>query len=1719
MPGAKPKNARLSSPCRMRPPKLPWLFVTQWRTLSSYKNYWFVGSAQSIPESIRALLAKFSASPEQRRSLKEEEYAALDAYFQLRVDKLEHPIRIVYDTIFEDDTVEEALTKIAVAMGADMKSAYPLPCAWTMNDAPLSFDLPDNALHAWKGWHANPLLTNFANSSPSLNAQPAKELKLLNVVHPHKFINVLAYEDYPQPAFAEYHFVHARDLRTDDILKRVRADTDQLAKLWLGASARAPVQNAALVQNDFDRCIVNEWACEATLPSSRQQALVLSEVFDRITTSKSVSFVQWYDDAQHILYKVFDQHTLPEEALTKWTQPASMPSEPAITVYSTLVTYKRSMWSSFVRTVIFASGKVHISCKIHHQAALSWEQVIDSFSAWKPVVTRWLGDPPSLQFKETLVSIQAPYISPALTGRLSQLFQFLSKYSPLLIHPKYEKRPEKAQFEFARSTRRQGQNNSGDLVAFIESQMALEVPESDMVKSIAEREQLSLADAKEVFENAMADMKDTMMSNLAAAPGAGRRDWNKRLLQARMTTQIVCTSYQTSGVLVQIVNALDRHETGRILTWLRGLFGAFIAQAPATPPTQALRVAHLPPPVAASPTPSPAARSQASRTSRETEEEDDYGEDAFAEFAGLVGGEIGRDQMNILDKLRAADPNLFPPSVNYARSCSKTDMRQPVVVTPAQKDYIDRSGYANSYPSALRYGSDSEHQNFYMCPAIWCDTSQVPLTEEQYKANLAAGTKGCPNATEEPWLLQKYRKSTEPYHANLQSIKNVDHLCMPCCGARANAAQLRKNEQCMQRLEPGARAPQASQRRPRSGPSQPTPSRPRSGPSQPTAQPSAQPSARQEENDKDNLLKNKPPLQQGRYGDVPELLYDAMQLRYTDQYQACPKNTSIKKNKQCFVRFGVASPRPSDKPDSFMNALTYLLMGEKATKKDLILLISKSMDPMTFMTLENGLVLLSFLDAEPLIPTDPRNKALVARLTKWLTDPKHKSYITLFGLTDLVSALASSASASASSGIHALSPALQYELSRQLAIFKAFQNFMVHLSWDEPKNTYLMNDLLRLFKARLVIWEKHTNVGGNTSMYMRCPLYTYHDEIDETLRLSYDYIMMLYENGAYDPIELKAKGSPGITKLKANSFPALRELSMQCIRYKEDSTTPVNYSEPRPIETFRLLKRILATVAPDPSIQIETIVLKDDMSILGFMTKNGLFIKAPALHFGALLALLKVLDVKKISYHSDIDRDRMVEMHRGTWELFSERLKTMRYDCPATEILTSPNPNPDPVKIRLNPNIPPVMSAPAIPVRIEAGDPLYRHQMNEAQRTQKWVRIQRKMAAAMVAHYDTWVAPIFAVSEARRAKPIKALHEHLKTALKVSELPAEARVLLEEMPLHDKAALEAYKRTSGMLSKYPFMEFDVKRKSAASGNQWIFSQLAVAHGLPEEVVRPVQGFRPTTAYLQNEKSVTTEVQHPVRDVVRRIALPSMADPSKNTAEDLPSRWTSHAKADTSWKDMKRLEPNAGMYTKESLLDLLAYVGESISIQVSRPILEASMVALVARQLLFAPAFVDKMLEYKSMAHAWRQVYPTQRTSLSEWIKTQPDRVELWKNRVAPMLWPNDVLLYAAAQLMQIYILVIDSRAHDKKTADVKRGSTADHARVSRLFYDADLARHRPKESAERPLLMLYRDPNKDEPPYIDEYQLITYKNEIFFNHLSEAPMDVQHLVSFIRGSS
>lgn len=112
-------------------------------------------------------------------------------------------------------------------------------------------------------------------------------------------------------------------------------------------------------------------------------------------------------------------------------------------------------------------------------------------------------------------------------------------------------------------------------------------------------------------------------------------------------------------------------------------------------------------------------------------------------------------------------------------SCQKKN--QPIVMRndPEKDPNIDRS----SFTYAVKYGSDETHQNYYICPKVWCPHCEKPIPYDKVKGTIIdrkgvkCKTAKCPSCKGEamvtPTMLDIY--------PGFSHKARMDGLCVPCC--------------------------------------------------------------------------------------------------------------------------------------------------------------------------------------------------------------------------------------------------------------------------------------------------------------------------------------------------------------------------------------------------------------------------------------------------------------------------------------------------------------------------------------------------------------------------------------------------------------------------------------------------------------------------------------------------------------------------------------------------------------------------------------------------------------------------------------------------------------------------------------------------------------------------------------------------------------------------
>ena len=160
---------------------------------------------------------------------------------------------------------------------------------------------------------------------------------------------------------------------------------------------------------------------------------------------------------------------------------------------------------------------------------------------------------------------------------------------------------------------------------------------------------------------------------------------------------------------------------------------------------------------------------------------------------------IGGSKSNKLfaDKLKRLEPNLILKRKEgqyetYSRVCPANVSRQPVILTDEEKRKIDET-HEGAYGYAMRYGSDPNKKNWYICPRYWCMKTNMPLTEEEVKQGKCADdiheftSKIHKDAKGE---YTQYSPGFLPKDAHPKS-------CLPCCFKNAMShQQIARREQC-----------------------------------------------------------------------------------------------------------------------------------------------------------------------------------------------------------------------------------------------------------------------------------------------------------------------------------------------------------------------------------------------------------------------------------------------------------------------------------------------------------------------------------------------------------------------------------------------------------------------------------------------------------------------------------------------------------------------------------------------------------------------------------------------------------------------------------------------------------------------------------------------------------------------------------------------------------
>jgi len=410
----------------------------------------------------------------------------------------------------------------------------------------------------------------------------------------------------------------------------------------------------------------------------------------------------------------------------------------------------------------------------------------------------------------------------------------------------------------------------------------------------------------------------------------------------------------------------------------------------------------------------------------------------------------------------------------YSRTCSSDTRRQPVILTDAQLNKINKEhkGFLRE-KDVIKYGSDPKNKFNYICPRYWCLKNNTIIDPAELKEVIGKdGEKELMHPTCGKVLARgdkkvkpgyyiyefyKPKKDGQNRYPGFQTGKHPDGYCLPCCFDKYNTeGRIQAKKEC----------------------------------SGETSQPIKEKKVDEKE---DEYIKgpDKFPLDPGRWGYLPPEMQSILREVNAD-CQISKTNTNLKQNHPCLLRHGVQL----NKTQSFIACLADVIFfakpqidksrgtAEILSIKEMRERIIKSLNLDMFIKYQNGNLVTDF---------------------KSYSSNVSDALVTKYNTTDLYKKIKT-----------------DDELFYFKTVITAFENFIQFLSDDNAiiDHTYLWdivsmpNRYLFPSGVNLVIFKlPHDDITNNVQLL--CPTNHYSTQFYQARKPT---IILIKEGEFYEPI-------------------------------------------------------------------------------------------------------------------------------------------------------------------------------------------------------------------------------------------------------------------------------------------------------------------------------------------------------------------------------------------------------------------------------------------------------------------------------------------------------------------------------------------------------------------------------------------------------------------------
>lgn len=728
--------------CHIIYPEIPPIVkVSKWINKKDVIDYYFVSS--KLPEAIYIELDKITNKEPFDRNLLEKVFNNNIIYFE----KSKKPI-FIRESIYTDDSINNAVYKYCIF--TDTLDANIFPYVW--NDKPLRFNIQTS----WDNYDLNPFNTSDTKLSKVSADTVFFEDKLLLI----DSFNIILYDDFKKVfknnnEIETHYFPNKKDKikLNKNIIKGILTEQSILTKLWF----QEKMYHESLT--DKSTCILNKARFNASLNTNKS----LKEIFNKLHTNKDIQFIQFIDDLNHIYYKVYKEHRIPEPFFDNWTNTDQLNGQSQIIIYS----FIQELSLLYSQIIIDNKNNIHFTYKLDFSENITYDLIYKHINTVINYFKKYISiKNPNIQIENISMrtTVQIPDVN------LKDISKFFTSLLPLYNVPSKNRVKQNILDLYFKRIPKYGQ--STDIREYIKSKLYLGIPILDIFTDLQEYG-IGENEVKEYIEEITQD-KDTEAINRK------KKDITNVGLIMHMSVIPfgIQISIENGSSIFDITNALAWTRSALILWYKEAKLSGIVSKSLKEQITEIEediienKLNIIKPDSIPSDTESLLSLdSDGGRLSIGSDEQ----------FGGAIGKEYNRYFSTLL---KQADPNIFALTENYARKCQVVDLRQPIAISKEQKEYIDKSIYNNSYDNAIEYGSNPDKTNIYMCPRVWCPKSQVPLSKEQYDN----GNGKCPLEDEEPMLLYKhatwYNDINRPHYVGFLKERGYNDVKLPCCFKR-----------------------------------------------------------------------------------------------------------------------------------------------------------------------------------------------------------------------------------------------------------------------------------------------------------------------------------------------------------------------------------------------------------------------------------------------------------------------------------------------------------------------------------------------------------------------------------------------------------------------------------------------------------------------------------------------------------------------------------------------------------------------------------------------------------------------------------------------------------------------------------------------------------------------------------------------------------------------